>query len=67
MCTCFCVTHCAYVKVLITPHVSAVSYADDVAELFARNLCHYVPEEGGERRGADVSKLLYTVDWEQGY
>ena len=25
-------------KVLMTPHISAVSYADDVAQLFARNL-----------------------------
>lgn len=28
-------------KVLITPHISAVSYADDVADLFVQNLVRY--------------------------
>ena len=64
-------------KVLTTPHISAVSYADDVAALFVQNLVLYQGGsalKGGEsagwwdqERGGDVSRLLYKVDWTKGY
>ena len=61
-------------KVLMTPHISAVSYADDVADLFARNLVLYRSGNGvgGEQQDddnpqGDVSRLLYKVDWSKGY
>jgi phosphoglycerate dehydrogenase-like enzyme len=45
--------------VLISPHVSAESYADDVVGLFLRNLDRYLQ--------GDTDKLLYSVDWNKGY
>lgn len=45
-------------RVHITPHVSALSLADDVAELFVANLL---------RLADDDQDLLYPVDWHRGY
>jgi phosphoglycerate dehydrogenase-like enzyme len=44
-------------KVIVTPHVSAVSFPDDVAAVFAENLERYTT-------GRD---LLHAVAWEKGY
>jgi len=62
-------------KVLMTPHISAVSYADDVAELYARNLLIYYAQGKGQQeeeeenngKDHDVTKLLYKIDWDKGY
>lgn len=43
--------------VTITPHVAAISFAADVAAIFAGNLSRYL---GGE-------PLLHQVDWDRGY
>ena len=74
-------TH-THTQVLITPHVSAVSYANDVAGLFTQNLklyldgpCSDAPKDAeAHARGpsaeaaADLrDRMLYVVDWEQGY
>ena len=74
-------TH-SHTQVLITPHVSAVSYANDVAGLFTQNLklyldgpCSDAPKDAeAHARGpsaeaaADLrDRMLYVVDWEQGY
>ena len=71
-----------HTQVLITPHVSAVSYANDVAGLFTQNLklyldgpCSDAPKDAeAHARGpsaeaaADLrDRMLYVVDWEQGY
>jgi glyoxylate/hydroxypyruvate reductase A len=47
----------AHPAVLLTPHVAAVSYAGDVAGLFAENLARFVHRED----------LQHVVDWEKGY
>ncbi len=46
-------------KIQVFPHIAAVSFAADVATLFAQNLAHYV--EGGP------AHLQHQVDFERGY
>lgn len=44
-------------KVVITPHVAAISLADDAARLFKENLVRYLLGQ----------QLKFVVDWEKGY
>jgi len=44
-------------SILITPHVSALSLAEDVVDVFLMNLEHYLSK----------SPLKYQVDWQKGY
>jgi phosphoglycerate dehydrogenase-like enzyme len=44
-------------RVMITPHISAVSYPSDVASVFVKNLEHWVQGE----------PLEHEVRWENGY
>jgi phosphoglycerate dehydrogenase-like enzyme len=53
-------------QVYITPHISAVSFPADVAEIFAENLELYLGHgQGGGDSGA--GGLKHTVAWEKGY
>ena len=59
-------------KVHITPHVSAVSFPTDVANLFAENLELYLKgtqqaAPTKQQGGGPVSGLKHTVAWEKGY
>lgn len=51
--------------VLLTPHISAVSLPEDVADIFARNLRLYL--ETPADAPLDPTKLRYAVSWERGY
>jgi phosphoglycerate dehydrogenase-like enzyme len=61
--------------VTITPHISALSYPELVAEVFADNLERFVRWQqesaegggGGEMEGTLGNGLLYVVDWNKGY
>lgn len=44
-------------NVYITPHVSAVSFPTDVAEIFLRNLEHRLAGR----------QMEFVIDWDQGY
>lgn len=44
-------------KVVVTPHISAPSYAEDVARVFVENLARRVAGE----------PMLHSVDWGKGY
>ena len=46
-------------RVTVTPHVAAVTRAEDVARVFVPNLARY--REGG------VRALLHVFDWDRGY
>jgi len=46
-----------HAKVVVTPHISAPSYAEDVARVFVENLVRRVTGE----------PLLHSVDWDKGY
>ena len=57
-------------KVHITPHVSAVSFPTDVANVFAENLELYLKgtQAAPTKQGSGpVSGLKHTVAWEKGY
>lgn len=47
----------AHPKVLLTPHVSALSLPEDVADVFVRNLDLFLSKQ----------ELLYSVEWSKGY
>jgi phosphoglycerate dehydrogenase-like enzyme len=63
-------THfCRCAQVSITPHVSAVSFPEDVGAIFAENLARFLDSTSGEQAApTDLrAELKHVVAWEKGY